>query len=286
MNRLQKKCFIGSAGIHLLLFVILLIGPAFLSSKQKAHPIDNQTLNFFPSKVIDAAFAGGGNPNAKPPPAAPPLPVPPAQPPPQAAVEKVREPDVPKPEKPSKIDPDSVEPKTTPKPYRPQISTTMVTRKADEPKAKTKPSDSDAKAQQQQLADARRKLGQQFAKAADNIGRSTSTITTIEDFGPGGGGTSYANYAAKVKKIYEDAWQEPDDATTDDAIAKVTVTIGSDGHVFSSQISRPSGDSQVDRSVQRALDRVRFIGPFPEGAKEKQRTYIIHFNLRAKRGLA
>src|SRR5690348_9438623 len=122
MNRLQKKCFIGSAGIHLLLVVILLVGPAFLSSKEKSYPIDNQTLNFFPSKLIDAAYAGGGNPNPKPPPPQP-VHAEPAQPPPQKVVEKVSEPEISKPEKPQKIDPDSVEPKTTPKPYRPQIST-------------------------------------------------------------------------------------------------------------------------------------------------------------------
>ena len=33
VNRLQKKCFIASAGFHLLLAVILLIGPGFLPSK-------------------------------------------------------------------------------------------------------------------------------------------------------------------------------------------------------------------------------------------------------------
>jgi hypothetical protein len=39
----------------------------------------------------------------------------------------------------------------------------------------------------------------------------------------------------------------------------------------------------VDKSVQRTLDRVTFIAPFPEGAKDKQRTYTINFNLKAKR---
>jgi len=29
MNRLQKKCILATAGIHLLLLVILLVGPAF-----------------------------------------------------------------------------------------------------------------------------------------------------------------------------------------------------------------------------------------------------------------
>ena len=65
MSRLQKKCFIVSAGVHLLLFVILLVGPAFLSSK--SHSEDAQTLDFYPSKLIEAALTGGGNRNAKAP---------------------------------------------------------------------------------------------------------------------------------------------------------------------------------------------------------------------------
>jgi hypothetical protein len=37
--------------------------------------------------------------------------------------------------------------------------------------------------------------------------------------------------------------------------------------------------------VQRTLDRVTFVAPFPDGAKEKERTFIINFNLKAKRML-
>ena len=49
--------------------------------------------------------------------------------------------------------------------------------------------------------------------------------------------------------------------------------------------ARPSGETGVDSSVQRTLDRIPFIAPFPEGAKEKERTYTINFNLKAKRGI-
>ena len=63
------------------------------------------------------------------------------------------------------------------------------------------------------------------------------------------------------------------------------MTIASDGTVISARIITPSGDAGVDASVQRTLDRVTFIAPFPEGATEKERTYIINFNLKAKRML-
>src|SRR5258705_13957625 len=120
MSRLQKKCFIVSAGVHLLLFIILLVGPAFLSSK--SHSEDVQALDFYPSKLIDAALMGGGNRNAKPP-----VPIqPPSQPQVQAhhepAPEKLRDPDPPKvTAKVQKIDPDSVE-LAQPKRHKPQVS--------------------------------------------------------------------------------------------------------------------------------------------------------------------
>jgi TonB family protein len=63
------------------------------------------------------------------------------------------------------------------------------------------------------------------------------------------------------------------------------VTIASDGTVITARIVTPSGDAGVDNSIQRALDRVTFIAPFPEGAKEKERIFIIKFNLKAKRML-
>jgi len=44
-------------------------------------------------------------------------------------------------------------------------------------------------------------------------------------------------------------------------------------------------DSRLD--VERTLERVTTMGrPFPEGAKDKQRSYIIPFNMKTKRGAA
>lgn len=76
MNRLQKKCFLGSAGLHALLVVIALTSPAFLSSRSKTD--DLPVLNFVPLMTTDLPVSGRGNPNAKP---LPPAPVPPAPPP-------------------------------------------------------------------------------------------------------------------------------------------------------------------------------------------------------------
>jgi len=286
MNRLHKKCLMASVGAHSLLVLILLVGPAFLTSKSKSE--DSLVIDFIPSKFIDGSSVGGGNRNAKPPPAVTPVLQPPPQPQPQPVPEKQREPDPPKvAPKIQKPDPDSFEATKEPKQHKPHINTTLVPRK---PNAKT-PSKvttaaTEQQAQERQMADARQKLAKQFATAAQSLRDNATTIIDSSDYGRGGGGPAAANYAAWVKTVYENAWEAPEDAAKDNAITKITVTIASDGMVVSSHITQPSGDSHVDRSVQRTIDRVTFIGPFPEGVKEKQRTYIINFNLKAKRGLA
>ena len=53
MNRLQKKCLIATAGFHLLLLVILFVGPAFFAPSPK--PDDTQVLDVIPANLIDAA---------------------------------------------------------------------------------------------------------------------------------------------------------------------------------------------------------------------------------------
>jgi protein TonB len=283
-RRLQQKCFLASAGIHLLLLVILFVGPAFLSPRD---PLANlPVIDFIPDRLVDAAVVGGGNPNVRPP---PPTPAPPTPAPPPPVVKpapapepepkpepKVREPEPVKTAKEQTPDPDSLE---VQKRKKPAISTKIVTRK-DTP-AKT--SKAGLEAGERALAQAR----QQIARAASSIREAAAAPTTIEDFGPGGGGPAYASYAAWVKTVYENAWVPPAETASDDAITVATVTIARDGTVVSARISKGSGDALVDASVRSTLDRVRTIGrPFPEGVKDKERTYIIHFNLKAKRGLA
>lgn len=286
MNRLQKKCFIVATGMHLLLFVILLVGPAFLSSSSK--PDDLQTITFIPANLIDKPFTGGGESAVKPPPAAPvpkqpqvtqsqpvaPLPKP-VEPVKQQT--KVSQPDPVKVEpKQTKPNPESLEAKSS-KP-KPQISLTPVTR----PRNSAQTS-SQADSHAQELADVKRR-SEQISKTAASLRDKLSSKTDIDTSpGFGGGGEAYASYSVVVKSIYESQWIPPDNTASDDATAKVSVTIASDGTVISSRITQLSGDEQTDASIQRTLDRVKFIAPFPQGAKETQRTFIINFNLKAKR---
>ena len=64
---------------------------------------------------------------------------------------------------------------------------------------------------------------------------------------------------------------------------KVKVVIARDGSVITDAILKRSGIPALDKSVENALNRVRQLPPFPEGAKDAQRTFIINFNLKAKR---
>lgn len=295
MNRLNQKCFVASTGVHVLLFVILLIGPAFLSPKSK--PDSRPPLDVIPGKLIDAAFSGGGDPHAAPPPPAPPEPpAAPAQPkqivtPPAPKPEpvKAREPE-PSPEDQKEVkstapDPNALEPSTDRKRRRLDVPTTPVIRKRDTGKAarSATATDSTDDSEQRQVADRNRRLASAFGASARSLRDDLAPGTSVGEYGSGGGGPAYAGYADAVRSIYWHAWTPPDDTASDAAVTRVTVTIASDGTVLSARITKPSGDDKVDKSVQRTLDRVRYIAPFPEGAKDKQRTYNIKFDLKAKR---
>lgn len=308
MDRLQKKCFIGSAGFHLLLVAILLTGPAFLSSKSKSD--DLPPLNFVPSILIDGAEQGGGNPNVRPPPAAP-MSTPPVQaaPPPQVVTPppaptptptpvlppekpqpRVKEPDAPKEViKNQRPDPNAVEP--TRKSRLPDVSTAMVTRK---PNSNTKPNITsstaaadEARAEERRWSEQRKQLANRIGSAASSITSGASSATAIQDYGPGSGGPAYANYKAYVQSVYLESWAPPDDAASDTAVAYALITIASDGTIVSHRIIQRSGDRRVDDSVEMTLERVRTIGrAFPEGTKDKERTYKLRFDLKIKRGMA
>ncbi len=282
MNRTEKKCLFASVGFHLLLVVILLVGPAFLSSRNKYD--DLPVIDFIPSKLIDGPFAGGGNPNARPPAPAPPTPAqpaaaqpPPPQPAPRPAPEQVKKLLPANDVKMVTRDGEIPDKKSTGKST---LNTKLVTRpRPTTGKTDSAAADADARAR----AEATR-IAKEFGGAAGRLRNGLSSATVIDEpYGPGGGGETYAPYASLVKAIYEQAWVPPDDTASDDAVVKVTVTIASDGKVTNARVIGPSGDAKVDESVKRTLNRVQFIAPFPEGAKEKERTYTINFNLKAKR---
>jgi len=291
MSRLQKKCFIGATGFHLLLLALLIVAPAFLlPGKSDPTPV----LEFIPEIVTESPNQGGGTPlppkltstppAAQQPPTQPEVQKPAPQPPPK------RDPDPPnnEKEKPAKLDPESLEPKPEKKPHVVQINPKVINPRDRKPPTKpvTDPAATAATAAAVKArADAER--NRKFTTALNNIKGGLSSSLQVEmptgPNGPGGGGPSYANYGQEVKRIYTEAWRIPDDVTDDEATVKVSVTIARAGHVISSRILQASGSKLVDRSIQATLDRVTFVRPFPDGSKESQKTFNISFNLKAKK---
>ena len=283
MDRLQKKCFIVSAGLHLLLATVLLVGPAFLSAK--SSPPEMPVLDFVPFKTVDAMMSGGGNPNGSVP---KPAPAPQPQPQPQPALPapppkpEVREPDPPK-DTPKE---ESLEPSDPPK-HKVEISTKLVTRKDPSQADAKKRAEALAREEARQYADARRRTAEAIGQAADHIKSEVSSGTSLELKGPGGGGVPYANFNQAVMSVYKRAWSGtvPNDATEEIVAAEAEVTIARNGDVVSARIVRHSGKPAVDRSVQTVLERVKYAAPLPEEARENQRTVTITFEVNAKKGI-
>jgi protein TonB len=139
-----------------------------------------------------------------------------------------------------------------------------------------------AEAEARRLADARRRIERTIGGASRELeGFLNGTAVDV----PGPGGEAYANYATFVREAYDNAWIVGQVLTDDDGTAVVKVVIRRDGRVIAARIIRRSGNPALDKSVQNALDRVKEVRPFPEGARDDQREFTIDFNLKAKRAL-
>ena len=260
MNRLQKKCFIATMGFHLLLLVILLVGPGFFTTKPKMDDSPDRrypiTIFLDPAVSVDKPVANPSAPKLlnKP-----------------AAVSAA-----PVPTQPSMQDTSAAWVSFASAHWiKPNLNLVVRTGSFVSGKNHSSPSVPDnSGAEQGQRVDAIR-------TAVRNLKDNLTTGTDVEM--PVSGSVSDSNYAAVVKDKYASAWNPSGDIASDDANTRVTVTIRRDGTVISSRILNPSGDLRVDNSVRRTLDRVIFVVPFPDGAKEKERTFIINFNLKAKR---
>jgi TonB family protein len=281
MNRFQKKCFIASALAHLSLLLVLLVGPAFVSHTPPAVD-DLPLLEFIPLKTTDELVSGGGDPKAN---SARPAPQPQPPPPqPQPPVQPARQPE-PEPLKPAETqtraaekvpDEPSLEPNTKPKK---EFNLVPTVRKPTSTSTKSEDADKRAK----QIAESRKKAAKQIGQTMAALGNGLSSGTSVELKGPGGGGVPYANFLQSIKTIYANAWNLPEGVTDDEATATVVVTIARDGTVLNRRITRPSGNREVDRSVQQAIDRVKFAVPLPETSNENQRDVSINFNVRARK---
>jgi TonB family protein len=143
----------------------------------------------------------------------------------------------------------------------------------------SKNSAADARRQTARAEAARSQYATKVGSVLGAIGAGISSGTSIEAFGPGGEAT--ADYAQFVEFFYRRAWSQPAEVDDDLATVKATVVIRRDGTVESFRITKRSGNATLDNSVQR-LENLRSVAPFPEGARDERRTFVLNFNLKAE----
>jgi len=88
-------------------------------------------------------------------------------------------------------------------------------------------------------------------------------------------------YAQVLSRIYLRGWRPPDRATNIGKIPEASVVIARDGRVMSAKLIKPSGDEELDSSVQQALKRVTAVFPFPKSLKGESRAFTIRFDRSA-----
>jgi TonB family protein len=320
MTRFEKKCLVGAAGLHGLLLVTFVVTAAFQGepAKQSNIPI---TLVALPT--TDSAVLAAGNPNATPAPvktvtpaAKPAEPV--AQPQPQLQPQKPE----PQPEKPRveptppKVQADPpppkshkhvVEPDLTPvhktesEPINPKSwkvrsakdikvdlnTTTKITkRRTTTTRTTTSSSDdeADARAQAAEQRRAAQQVGASLSRLASSIPKGTAKAEVFDLPGQGGG-SAFVDYRSALFSAYYNAWACPQEVDNELATVEVKIVVARNGSVISAEVVRKSSESALNKSVQRALEAVTKLPPFPEGSSDAQRSFRIRFNVKAKQSL-
>lgn len=301
MERLFKKCVLGSALAHIGLISLIVLFAGFARKSDDFESFKPITIiNLDNVIVTDGPTRGGGN-GSLPPVITPPQPKPvqqqPVQPPP------------PPPPKPVQQKPAS-EPAVQEEPaHKPDItSRTKNTRNSDEsseetsldgklpPKSRStgikistnlvvrKGVNTTTTSKSPRTSGAVNKLAQEFNSAIQNIGAGISSGGLRMDDVPGfgGGGPAMINYTQLIMSIFDRAWIPPSEITDENLVAEVKIVIHRSGKVTSARITKRSGNAAMDASVMKALDSVTSVPPFPAESRDFERTFVIEFNLKAK----
>ena len=246
MGRLKRSCVVGSVVFHALILAMLVLGPMLLAKREEKVRV----IDLVPSEVIEKLLSPAA-PVAPPPAPAPPKPK-------QPELKKVQ----PKPKlkpKPLPPKPKKITPKPKPKP-KPKIKVNLNSN-VRKPDAQKKESQKEAAKQQAALNKLQTKLS----------GRTSVNVPL--------GRYASANYELLIRRKYMDATIHPG-AISGDPVVRVHLVIARNGRILSARVTGKSGVASWDRSVQKALDRVKFIKPFPESMKGSQQTFNLNFNSR------
>ena len=257
MGRLKRSCVVGSVVFHALILAMLVLGPMLLAKREEKVRV----IDLVPSEVIDKLLAPAAPvaPVAPPPAPAPPKP---KQPEPKKVQPKPKPKPKPIPPKPKKITPKpKPKPKPKPIPPKPKIKVNLNSN-VRKPDAQKKESQKEAAKRQTALNKLQTKLS----------GRTSVNVPL--------GRYASANYESLIRRKYMDATIHPG-AISGDPVVKVRLVIARNGRILSARVTGKSGVASWDRSVQKALDRVKFIKPFPESMKGSQQTFNLNFNSRS-----
>lgn len=272
MTRLLRKCFFLSVGLHVLLVAVLILGAAFLVTQpEKVAPV----LSMIAPKILDDLLSPSTPPQTKPNINQPSATRHPEVTPPRPPVKPVVQPPVVTPPKPPKVQP-KPRPKN-PKPNRPKKPKNTAKKPSDikvnigntkNHTNKTRPNPPRPVKPAINAKDVNTAL-----KGLNNL--SAKIMVQVS----GSNRAAFATYAQHVVAVYRRAWQPliPKNLART-RIAEVSVTIDRTGRVISARIIRRTGDAALDKSVQRALDKVRSVGKsFPSGSRDAKRTFILDF---------
>ena len=181
----------------------------------------------------------------------------------------------------------SVTPPTTTKtkPTPPKPKPVKITKPKPQIKVNLKPTirrpdSSKVKAQQEAAERARKAYAKRKETLNNSINRLSSNLSGSTAVNAPLGRLAAANYESLIRKKYMDATFHPG-AINRDPVVKVRLVIARSGNVLSAQIINNSGVTSWDRAVQKSLDRVKQIAPFPKSISGSKKTFTLNFNSRS-----
>ena len=143
-----------------------------------------------------------------------------------------------------------------------------------------RPDSSKVKAQQEAAERARKANAKRQETLNNSINRLSSNLSGSTAVNAPLGRLAAANYESLIRKKYMDATFHPG-AINRDPVVKVRLVIARSGNVLSAQIINNSGVTSWDRAVQKSLDRVKHIAPFPKSISGSKKTFTLNFNSRS-----
>ena len=261
MGRLKRSCVVGSVVFHALTLALLVLAPVLLAKRVEKV----QVIDLIPSEIVDQIMA-------PPAPVAPPTPPTPAPTKPTPPKPKPKPPD-PIPPKPKPKQVEVVKPKPKPKPFKPKIKVNLKS-------TMRQPDTQKVKAQQAAAERARQAEAKRQAALKQSLNKLDSKLSGRTSVNVPQGRYAAANYESLIRRKYVDATIHPG-TISGDPVVKVQLVIARNGNVISARIIGVSGLASWDRAVQKALDRVKRIAPFPAGMSGAKKTFNLNFNSRS-----